>query len=29
VVGVSLPAVRDLLRELGYRLTDVGYPAPR
>jgi septum formation protein len=27
VVGVSLPAVRGLLRELGYSLGDVGYPA--
>jgi septum formation protein len=27
VVGVSLPAVRALLRELGYGLGDVGYPA--
>lgn len=29
VVGVSLPAVRDMLRELGLALTDIGYPAPR
>lgn len=29
VVGVSLPAVRDMVRELGYALTDIGYPAPR
>jgi len=29
VVGVSLPALRDMLRELGLALTDVGYPAPR
>jgi septum formation protein len=27
VVGVSLPVVRALLRELGYRLGDIGYPA--
>ena len=27
VVGVSLPVVRALLRELGYGLRDVGYPA--
>lgn len=27
VVGVSLPVVRALLRELGYSLRDVGYPA--
>ena len=27
VVGVSLPAVRGLLRELGHSLGDVGYPA--
>jgi septum formation protein len=27
VVGVSLPVVRALLRELGYGLGDVGYPA--
>lgn len=26
VVGVSLPVVRDLLRKLGYGLTDLGYP---
>src|SRR5581483_11650502 len=28
VVGVSLPALRDMLRELGVQLTDLGYPAP-
>lgn len=27
VVGVSLPALRGLLRELGHSLRDVGYPA--
>ena len=27
VVGVSLPVVRAMLRELGYGLRDVGYPA--
>jgi septum formation protein len=27
VVGVSLPAVRAMLRQLGYRLGDIGYPA--
>jgi septum formation protein len=27
VVGVSLPAVRAMLRELGYSLMDLGYPA--
>ena len=27
VVGVSLPALRGLLRELGYGLGDIGYPA--
>jgi septum formation protein len=27
VVGVSLPAVRAMLRELGYGLGDIGYPA--
>jgi septum formation protein len=27
VVGVSLPALRALLRELGHRLGDIGYPA--
>jgi septum formation protein len=28
VVGVSLPALRDLLAELGFGLLDLGYPAP-
>jgi septum formation protein len=28
VVGVSLPVVRSLLRELGHALPDLGYPAP-
>ena len=27
VVGVSLPALRSMLRELGYGLGDIGYPA--
>lgn len=27
VVGVSLPALRDMIRELGLELTDLGYPA--
>jgi len=27
VVGVSLPAVRAMLRDLGHRLGDIGYPA--
>jgi septum formation protein len=27
VVGVSLPVVRAMLRELGHRLGDIGYPA--
>ena len=26
VVGVSLPAVREMLRELGYSVLDIGYP---
>lgn len=29
VVGVSLPALRQMLRELSYELSDLGYPAPR
>jgi septum formation protein len=29
VVGVSLPALRQLLHELGYALPDTGYPAAR
>ncbi|MGI8677885.1 MAG: Maf family protein [Jatrophihabitans sp.] len=29
VVGVSLPLVRTMLRELGVALTDLGYPVPR
>lgn len=29
VVGLSLPLLRRLLAELGYRLADLGYPAPR
>jgi septum formation protein len=29
VVGVSLPALRGLLHELGYALPDIGYPATR
>jgi septum formation protein len=29
VVGVSLPTLRRMLRELGYGLEDIGYPAPR
>jgi len=28
VVGLSLPALRDLLRELGHGLGDIGYPTP-
>ena len=28
VVGVSLPAVRGMLRELNHNLTDIGYPTP-
>ncbi|WP_375480163.1 Maf family protein [uncultured Jatrophihabitans sp.] len=27
VVGLSLPALRDMLRELGHDLADIGYPA--
>jgi septum formation protein len=27
VVGVSLPALRAMLRELGHGLRDIGYPA--
>jgi septum formation protein len=29
VVGVSLPALREMLHELGADLTTIGYPAPR
>jgi septum formation protein len=29
VVGVSLPVVRAMLRELGHGLGDIGYPAPQ
>jgi septum formation protein len=29
VVGVSLPTLRKMLRTLGYRLADLGYPASR
>jgi septum formation protein len=29
VVGVSLPAVREMVRELGFTLADIGYPVPR
>lgn len=29
VVGVSLPALRTMVREQGYELTDLGYPARR
>jgi septum formation protein len=29
VVGLSLPVVRELLRDQGYELADVGYPASR
>jgi septum formation protein len=29
VVGVSLPILRRMLREQGFELSDVGYPAPR
>jgi septum formation protein len=29
VVGVSLPVVRAMLRELGYGLGDLGYPTPQ
>ena len=28
VVGLSLPALRGMLAELAYQLTDLGYPAP-
>jgi len=29
VVGLSLPALREMLHELGLTLADIGYPAPR